>query len=337
MSSLTAPRQIDIVVYPGFKAMEAVGPLTVFDYANEQLARRGMPAAYATRVVSLETGPVRSDTLMTLEATARLDTVLLPDTAVIVGARDIEAAMARAAGIVPWARAVAPRIGRLVALCSGTFFLAAAGLLDGKRATTHWSVASLLGQRYPAVTVDPDAIFVRQGRLWTSAGVTAGIDLALAIVEEDLGRDIALDLARELVVFLKRPGGQSQFSVHLASQATGHAGIRGVQDWILSDLTRSFTMADMAAQAAMSERNFRRVFARETGAGPMAFIETARLEAARRLLEQNDLPLKAVAARCGFGSDEALRRAFVRRLGITPRDYRLRFGLRFGSEEPERA
>ncbi|MCT9071568.1 GlxA family transcriptional regulator [Cupriavidus gilardii] len=321
-----APHQIDLVVYPGFKAMEAVGPMTVFDYANLQLARRGQPPAYRTRIVSTRVGPVRSDTLMTLEATARLDTVLLPDTAVIVGARDIEGALRDAEEIVPWARAVAPRIGRLVALCSGSFFLAAAGLLDGKRATTHWSVAPLLRQRYPAVAVDPDAIFVRQGTLWTSAGVTAGIDLALAIVEEDLGREIALDLARELVVFLKRPGGQSQFSVHLASQTTGHAGVREVQDWILRDLTRVFTMSEMAARAAMSERNFRRVFARETGASPTAFIESARLEAARRLLEQGELPLKAVAARSGFGSDEALRRAFLRHLGITPRDYRQRFG-----------
>lgn len=306
--------------------MEAVGPLTVFDYANEQLARRGLPPAYRTRVVAPETGPVRSDTLMALDATARLDPVLLPDTAIIVGARDIEAAMQRAADIVPWARAAAPRIGRLVALCSGAFFLAAAGLLDGRRATTHWSVAGLLRQRFPAVTVDPDAIFVREDRLWTSAGVTAGIDLALALVEEDLGRDIALDLARELVVFLKRPGGQSQFSMHLASQATGHDDVRAVQDWILSDLTRDFTLSEMAARATMSERNFRRVFRRETGTGPMAFIESARLEAARRMLEQEGLPLKSVAARSGFGSDEALRRAFVRHLGITPRDYRQRFG-----------
>ncbi|WP_059411805.1 GlxA family transcriptional regulator [Cupriavidus basilensis] len=322
----TAPRRVDIVVYPGFKAMEAVGPMTVFDYANVRVAQRGQPPAYATRVVALETGPVRSDTLMTLEATARLDTVLLPDIALIVGARDIERAMGEAHGIVPWARAVAPRIGRLIALCSGTFFLAAAGLLDGRRATTHWSVAALLRQRFPAVEVDADAIFIRQGNLWTSAGVTAGIDLALAVVEEDLGRELALDLARELVVYLKRPGGQSQYSLHLASQATSHAGIRGLQDWILSDLARDFTLAEMAARVAMSERNFRRVFAKETGASPMAFIESARIEGARRLLEQGDLPLKAIAARTGFGSDEGLRRAFLRQMGITPRDYRERFG-----------
>ncbi|AOY96096.1 AraC family transcriptional regulator [Cupriavidus sp. USMAA2-4] len=322
----TALRRVDIVVYPGFKAMEAVGPMTVFDYANLQLARRGLPPAYAVRVVSLETGPVRSDTLMTLEATGRLDTVLLPDIALIVGARDIERALAQAPAIVPWARAVAPRIGRLIALCSGTFFLAAAGLLDGRRATTHWSVAGLLHQRFPAVEVDADAIFIRQGNLWTSAGVTAGIDLALAVVEEDLGREIALDLARELVVFLKRPGGQSQFSVHLASQATAHGGIRGVQDWILANLGRDFTLAELAARAAMSERNFRRVFTRETGSSPAAFIEAARVEAARRLLEQGGMALKGIAAQAGFGSDEALRRAFVRQVGVTPREYRERFG-----------
>ncbi|MGY8525482.1 GlxA family transcriptional regulator [Paracidovorax citrulli] len=326
LQSCDARHRVDIVVYPGFKAMEAVGPMTVFDYANHQLARRGRPAAYDIRIVSSDAGPVRSDTLMVLEATARLDPVLLPDTAIIVGARHIEQAMEEAPAIVPWVRAVAPRLPRLVALCSGAFFLAAAGVLDGRRATTHWSVASLLRQRYPQVTVEPDAIFVQQGSLWTSAGVTAGIDLALALVEADLGREIALDLARELVVFLKRPGGQSQFSMHLASQATAHDGIRSAQDWILSEVSRDFTMAELADRAAMSERNFRRVFARETGMSPSAFIEATRLETARRLLEQGELPLKAVAARSGFGSDEALRRAFLRHLGITPRDYRQRFG-----------
>ncbi len=323
-----APRQVDIVVYPGFKAMEAVGPMTVFDYANIRLAQQGRPPAYATRIVSVRAGPVRSDTLMTLDATAALDTVRLPDIALIVGARDIERAMAQAPEIVPWARAVAPRIERLIALCTGTFFLACAGLLDGLRATTHWSAAALLRQRFPAVRVDEDAIFIRQGNLWTSAGVTAGIDLALAVVEEDLGREIALALARELVVFLQRPGGQSQFSQHLASQATGHDGVRGVQDWILSDLRRDYTLPEMAARAAMSERNFRRVFVREAGCSPTAFIEAARVEAARRLLEQGDLPAKAIAAQTGFASDEALRRTFLRRVGITPRDYRERFGLR---------
>lgn len=328
MRMASDPRQVDVVVYPGFKAMEAIGPITVFDYANLQLARRGLSPAYAVRVAALHTGPVRSDTLMTLEATVRLDPLVLPDMAIIVGARDIESAMAQAAGIVPWAREVAPRIGRLIALCSGAFFLARAGLLDGRRATTHWSVAAQLRQRFPAVEVDADAIFIRQGNLWTSAGVTAGIDLALAVVEEDLGREIALDLARELVVFLQRPGGQSQFSMHLASQATGNAGIRGVQDWILSDLTRDYNVASLASQAAMSERNFRRVFARETGHSPMAFVESARIEAARRLLEQGSLPAKAIAAATGFASDEALRRTFLRLVGITPREYRQRFGAR---------
>ena len=191
----TALRRVDIVVYPGFKAMEAVGPMTVFDYANLQLARRGLPPAYAVRVVSLETGPVRSDTLMTLEATGRLDTVLLPDIALIVGARDIERALAQAPAIVPWARAVAPRIGRLIALCSGTFFPAAAGLLDGRRATTHWSVAGLLHQRFPAVEVDADAIFIRRATCGPRRA-SPPASTSPAVVEEDLGREIAPDRAR---------------------------------------------------------------------------------------------------------------------------------------------
>lgn len=173
--------------------------------------------------------------------------------------------------------------------------------------------------------VEPDAIFVREGNVWTSAGVTAGLDLALAMVEEDLGREIALAVARDLVIYLKRPGGQSQFSVYLASQMTAHASIRDIQDWILNALDARLSIAQLARRAAMSERNFIRVFVRETGYRPAEFIEIARLEKARRLLEQEALPLKTVAVRSGFRSDDQLRRVFMRRLGVTPGAYRERF------------
>lgn len=318
-------RRIDIVVYPGFKSLEAIGPLSVFDYANLHLRNRALPAAYEVAIASVALGPVHSDTLMSLQATKLLDRDALPDAAILVGARDIEQAMARVPGIVDWVVAAAPRIERLAALCSGSFFLAQAGVLEGKHATTHWSVSRLLQQRYPGIHVDADAIFIRQGNIWTSAGVTAGIDLALALVEEDCGRDVALEVARDLVVYLKRPGGQSQFSVHLDSQTTSHTGMRHTQDWILSHLHEPLAMPLLAAHAAMSVRNFTRVFTRETGVSPIAFIESARVELARRLLEDAELPLKTIASRAGFGSEAQLRKVFQRRLGVTPRAYRERF------------
>ena len=332
------PHRIDLVVYPGFKALEAVGPMSVFDYANVHLHQHGRPDGYAVRVVAAQAGAVQSDTLMALTAThtlAELEQQAAGPgcTVVLVGSRNIEQVLAASPDLVAWAARVAPRVGRMIALCSGSFFLAAAGLLDGRRAATHWSVAALLRQRYPAIDVDPDAIYVRDGSLWTSAGVTAGIDLALALVEEDFGHALALEVARDLVMYLKRPGGQSQFSVQLASQGVTHRDIQAVQTWVLQNLQEPMPLAALAARAAMSERHFRRVFVQETGQTPSAFVDAARLEGARRLLESSSqqqggtaLPLKTVAARVGMGSEQALRQLFVRHLGITPQAYRERFG-----------
>nr|WP_315466309.1 GlxA family transcriptional regulator [uncultured Rhodoferax sp.] len=319
-----APKRVDVLVYPGFKGIEAIGAMSVFEYANIHLVQQGRPAGYALRIVSSAAGPVASDMHMQLDAQALGDDDL-PHTALIVGARGIEQALEANPALVAWTAAVAPRLPRLVALCSGCFFLAQAGVLDGLPATTHWSVAALLQERFPAVDVQADAIYLRQGRIWTSAGVTAGIDLALALVEEDHGRSLALQVARDLVVYLKRPGGQSQFSVHLTSQSTGHAGIRDAQDWVLSHLSQPLDVAALADRAAMSERNFRRVFAKEVGSSPVQFIEAARLEAARRMLEEGDLPLKTIAARVGFASEQPLRKLFLKHLGVSPQAYRERF------------
>nr|WP_315233929.1 helix-turn-helix domain-containing protein [uncultured Albidiferax sp.] len=319
-------RRVDVVVYPGFKAIEAIGAMSVFEYANLHLTQQGRPPGYQLHIVSVAAGPVASDTHMQLQAAAALRTDELAHTAIIVGARQIETALAANTAIVDWAAAVAPRIERLVALCSGSFFLAAAGVLDGLTATTHWSVAALLKEKFPAVQVQADAIYLRSGRLWTSAGVTAGIDLALALVEDDHGRGLALQVARDLVVYLKRPGGQSQFSMHLNSQNTSHPGIRATQEWLLSNLSLPLDVSVLAGRAAMSERNFRRVFAKEVGSSPLQFIESARLEAGRRLLEEGDLPLKSIAGRIGFASEQSLRKLFMKRLGVGPQAYRERFG-----------
>jgi transcriptional regulator GlxA family with amidase domain len=324
--SQAAPRRIEVVVYPGFKALEAVGTMSVLEYANVHLVRRGRPRGYEITLASSAAGAVPSDMVMTLQATKAIDALDIPDIAVIVGHPDIDAALERNAALVGWLRSVAPKVDRLVALCSGSFFLAAAGLLEGKRAATHWSVASRMRSRFPGIDVDADAIYISGGKLWTSAGVTACLDLALALVEEDFGLDLALEVARDLVVYLKRPGGQSQFSVLLASQNTSHPGIRAVQDWILSNLHAALCIPDLARRAAMSERNFRRIFAKEVGTGPLLFIEMARLEAARRMLEGGRLSMKAIATRVGFGSEQSLRKLFLKHLSVTPHDYRARFG-----------
>lgn len=316
---------VDIIVYSGFKALEAIGPLKVFDYTNNCLQQRNLAGGYEVAIASTRTGMILSDTLMSLHATKAISTLALPDLALIVGAHDIEKALQDSPEIVEWVVNAAPRMHRLAALCTGSFFLAEGGALNGRRATTHWSFAERLRKKYPEVKVDADAIFIREGNIWTSAGVTAGMDLALAIVEEDFGRDIALEVARDLVIYLKRPGGQSQFSVHLSSQMTTHPTIRELQNWIMAHLDDELNTPKLAARVAMSERNFTRVFHRETAESPADFIERARFEVARRLLEQNKSPLKLIALKTGFRTEEKMRRVFQKKIGVTPKVYRERF------------
>lgn len=317
--------RVHIVIYPGFKSMEAVGPVNVLSYANRHLAERGDPRRYDIVLTAPRPGAIPSDTPITLAAEAGLPETGPLATVMVAGALDIQAALAREAGLVEWCRRRAFEAERFAALCSGSFFLAAAGVLDGRRAATHWSVAELLQRRFPGVRVDADAIFVQDGSLWTSAGVTAAIDLALAFVEQDFGRDLALAVARDLVIYLKRPGGQSQFSAALTSQMRGPPGMRDIQSWLLANLHQPLHIPDMAARAGMSPRNFTRLFAAELGTTPASYLEGARCERAKALLLDSDLPLKAIAFRCGFTSDEQLRKAFLRRFSLTPRDYRDRF------------
>jgi transcriptional regulator GlxA family with amidase domain len=327
MRATTPPlaKAIDIIVYPGFKAMEAIGPMSVFEYANVHLRRAGKPDGYEVAVAASRIGQVASDTLMSLQATRALDPLALPHTAIVVGARDIHRALAEGGAIVDWVAAASPRLPRLAALCSGAFFLGAAGVLDGKAATTHWSVAERLQLDHPGIAVDADAIFVRAGHVWTSAGVTAGIDLALALVEEDFGKELALQVATDMVVYLKRPGGQSQFSAHLLSERTARPGVREIQKWILDNLHERLSVAQLAQKAMMSERHFARVFLQEVGSSTQDFIAACRVERARQLLADLGLPLKTVAARAGFQGEAQMRRAFQKRMGIAPGLYRERF------------
>ena len=236
-------RQVDILVYSRFKALEAVSTMRVFQYANIQLARHGLAKGYRAIVASCAFGSVDSDMAMSLEAANKVGTLDLPDMAIIMGARAIGGSLKNNAGLIGWARAAAARVDRFVALCSGIFFPAAARLREGLRATTHWSVTTLLQASFPGVQVDSNAIFVRTVRPWNSAGVTTGIDLAPAWVEEDHRRGLAPEVARDLVVYLQRPGGQSPLSIHLAGQNTNHPGIRKVPDWFLSSLDQPLVSA----------------------------------------------------------------------------------------------
>ncbi|WP_205621219.1 GlxA family transcriptional regulator [Pseudomonas cremoricolorata] len=292
---LTPPRTVHIVVYPGCKAIEVIGALTVFDHANQQRQALGHPPAYDLRLVAPQAGEVMADSLISFSATTLPDPACA-DTALVIGARDIHQALAQQPALIDWCRHVAARRQRLIGVCSGAFFLAEAGVLKGLEVTTHWRLADRLAQDYPALRVNADAIFIQQQHLWTCAGVSAVLDLSLALVEQDLGQALALAIARELVIYLKRPGGQAQFSQHLGSQMAQHAGIGALQGWILQHLEQPLGLEHLAARMNMSSRNLRRLFQREAQCSPSAFVERARLERAQRLLVQGTMPLKRVAS-----------------------------------------
>jgi transcriptional regulator GlxA family with amidase domain len=317
------PRRVEILAFPAVQLLDVAGPLQVFASANEIVARNGAPPLYAPRVVSAH-GPV-------VTASAGLPLVVAPltrgraalHTLLVAGGPGVHAASAEPA-LVTWLRARAARARRVASVCTGAYLLAAAGLLDGRRAVTHWMHCAELARRFPAVRVEPDPIFVRDGTVWTSAGVTAAIDLALALVEEDAGRTLALAVARHLVMFLKRPGGQAQFSAVLSLQrAEDRFG--ALHGWIAGRLSGDLSLPALARKAGMSERTFSRRYAEATGATPARAVEQLRVEVARRLLADTRLPVKRIAERCGFGSEETLRRSFIRRLSATPHDYRARF------------
>jgi transcriptional regulator GlxA family with amidase domain len=247
------------------------------------------------------------------------------DTLVVAGGPGARTAVDDAA-LLDWVARASRKAKRTTSVCTGAYLLAAAGLLDNRRATTHWAYCDGLAA-YDKVDVDPDPVFIHDGDVWTSAGVTAGMDLALALVEEDLGPDVALAVARLLVVFLKRPGGQSQFSGALAAQQATRPALRELQGWISGHLDEDLSVPALARRASMSERSFTRAFRREVGQTPAAYVEALRVEHARTLLEDGAGSLDAVARSAGFASAEVLRRAFHRRVGVSPADYRARFRL----------
>jgi transcriptional regulator GlxA family with amidase domain len=313
-------RSVVIVAVPGVQTLDVSGPAEAFS-----IATRFHGAAYDVRLVTPDGAPARGTSGLTLQPDSAIDDIGgAIDTLVVAGGEGVFEA-AHDARLIAWLRTTSHRALRTASVCTGALLLAEAGLLDGRRATTHWAFCDELAERYPAVTVERDPIFVRDGVVATSAGVTAGMDLALALIEEDHGADTALATARSLVLFVRRPGGQSQFSTALAAQPARREPLRDLQGWILEHLDADLTVPALALRAHMSERNFARAFRAETGLTPATYVEAARVERARRELETTHLGVEAVAGRCGFGTVETMRRAFHRRLGVNPAAYRDRF------------
>ncbi len=317
-------RSVVLVALPGVQLLDVVGPLEVFDAATRWLRHQGdprpgyrpvlvgpereLPSASGVSVIARPLSSVRGS----------IDTLLVGGSLEFID-RTFDPAILR------WLKRRAPRTRRMGSVCAGAFVLAAAGLLHGRRATTHWIATDALRQRYPETQVEDDALYVRDGSIYTSAGVTAGIDLALAMVEEDLGHELALAVARLMVMFLHRPGGQSQFSAALKGPAPTHDPLRRIRTWVIEHPAEDHRVDRLAQRAGMSPRHFARVFTEQTAETPARFVQRVRVERARQLLEGRDVGIEAIADEVGFGSAETLRRAFVRVVGVSPGAYRARF------------
>jgi transcriptional regulator GlxA family with amidase domain len=340
-------RQVEILAFPNVQLLDVTGPFQVFAMVNDLATRAGQPPPYALKVVSPTPGAVVSPTpgavvsptpgavvsptpgavVSSSGLTFLADPLPLPDqpldTLIVAGGAGVYAACADVA-LAGWISRRAQQAKRTASVCSGAFLLAASGLLDGRRATTHWSRCARLAAEYPAVQVEPDPIYINDGKIWTSAGVTAGIDMALALVEADLGRATATAAAQHLVVFAKRPGGQAQFSAGLALAGADDSFDR-LHDWMQHNLRGNLAVPALAEQAGMSERSFLRHYRHVVGVTPARAVERIRVEAARQALGQTSLPLKRIARDCGFGCEETMRRSFLRVLAVPPHAYRERF------------
>lgn len=321
------PGKIVFLAFNGAQLLDITGPFQVFAAANDELET----PAYALTLASMDGDRVQTSAGLGIDARP-ISTVETQGihTVIAVGGNggDVKAAAQNEKG-VNWLRQAALGAVRTASVCTGTFLLAHAGLADGRRVATHWKAANALQRLYPGLTVDSESLYVEDGPVWTSAGVAAGIDMALAMVERDLGRDLAMTVARRLVIYARRPGNQSQFSALLRGQSRASSPLGRTIDWMAQNIRNRISVAETAETAGMSERSFHRKFVAETGETPARYMETLRLEAARTLLETPDLPLKAVAADSGFGSQVRLIQAFERRFGLSPTAYRKLHGSPF--------
>ena len=320
-------RRVVFVGFPNVQVLDVTGPLEVFGRTSRWLIEQGhrVDPAYDVERVAAKAGAVATSSALGLVANRAFRHVHTGvDTLLVAGGPGADAAATDTA-LLAWLRRMAHRVRRIGSVCTGKFVLAAAGLLDGRRASTRWASCVKLARLYPKIAVEADPIFVKDGNVYTSAGVTAGMDLALALVEEDYGRDVALQVARRLVLFLHRPGGQSQFSAQLSVQVADREPLRDLQGWIADHVCADLTVQALAERVAMSPRNFARLFTCETGMTPARFVEAIRVEAARRRLEESAQAVEGVAEVSGFGSAETMRRAFLRVVRVAPSAYRSRF------------
>ena len=327
------PLRVAVLAFPSVQPLDVAGPLEVFGSAGRWLRDNGRTPGlgYEVEILAPRRGALRTSSGFRLHADRSFRDVRGLDTLLVAGGLGV----AKAAGdadLLRWLRRMATRVRRLGSVCTGAFLLAEAGLLDGRRAVTHWGSCDELARRYPRVRVEPEPLFVRDGGVFTSAGVTAGMDLSLALVEDDYGREVAQAVARELVLYVRRASGQPQLSAQLAAQLAGDDSVRELQAYIASHLAEDLSLERLASRAAMSPRNFSRVFAREVRVTPARFVLQSRLELARRLLEQTGEGLEAVASECGFRSPAVLRRALQRSTGLGPRSYRARVRTPSGSK-----
>ncbi len=315
---------ISMVTYDNAQVLDVTGPLEVFSMANRFVSE---DQAYKTEILAEKKGPVRMSSGITLladrsfsDVSETIDTLMISGG---YGAYDER----RNKKLLKFLTGMNTKARRIASVCTGSFILAEAGLLHGKKATTHWADCDLLASEYPEITVEPDKIFIRDGHIYSSAGVTAGIDLALALVEEDCGRKVALKVAKILVVFMKRQGGQSQFSTHLSAQTDSKGSLKGLPEWILENPCKELSVEKLAEKVAMSERNFSRIFVKETGTTPAKFVESIRIDYAASYLENEAMTIDQVAVKSGFGTAEKMRRSFIRHLHVLPGTYRKRFGI----------
>jgi transcriptional regulator GlxA family with amidase domain len=314
--------RVVFVIFPDFQSLDLTGPFEVFAGANQRLGR----PAYELTTVATTAGLVPSNSGLQIQASRSIHDMKPSDvdTLIVAGGTGVMQAQGDPE-LLAWISKVAQKCNRVVSVCTGTFLLAAAGVVMNERVTTHWAYADKLAKDFPSLTVDADPIFIRNGSVWTSAGVTSGIDVALALIEIDHGSDVAQTAARWLVMFLRRPGGQSQFAPSVWASAVAPGPIRIAQDFIHADPSADLSVPRLAAHAAMSERHFLRVFSKQMGCTPSDYVERVRVDVARRLLEESDDGVEVVARTVGFGTAETMRRVFVRRIGVSPTDYRRRF------------
>jgi len=315
--------RVVLLAYDGMNLLDLAGPLQALTTANRS-ALPGAPARYETIVASGEGGPIVTSTGLPVVTVAIASLADVPIDTLIAPGGCVGEDYAVTPALRNFIADRASSVRRLCSVCTGAFLLAAAGQLDGRRVATHWAWLDKLKSRHPTLDVDANSIFIRDGNLWTSAGVSSGIDLTLALIEEDYGPRVAIDAARQMVVFMKRAGGQSQFSVPLAAQTRDH-GFVELHAWMAANLATDLSVGQLAAQAGMAPRTFSRIYAAKVGRTPAKTVDLMRLEAACRQLEETDLPLKSVALRAGYGDEQNLRRAFQRQLVTNPATHRLRF------------